>query len=131
MLVTVKLTELGTQNVALVKTRPAIYAEQNLGRTARMQVMLYHEIQELPVAFTDLIHEFRESYAARDQTLASLTRLKFTKTAACMPDYDSGSNILYSQTLLRHYGPFLAPQGESIPRFSVNLPKTPESELDS
>jgi hypothetical protein len=53
----------------------AVYAEEHLFGTPRMEVVLHHEVQKLPAAFADLVDELREGDAARDQTLAGVAGL--------------------------------------------------------
>jgi hypothetical protein len=64
--------KLGTEGGSVVESSVAVYAEKDLLAAPRVQVVLHHEIQELPVAVPDLIYKLREGDTARDQTLASL-----------------------------------------------------------
>jgi hypothetical protein len=55
--VAVEVLELGAEDVPVVEARVAVYAEEDLLGASGVQVVLHHEIQELAVAFTDLIDE--------------------------------------------------------------------------
>jgi hypothetical protein len=114
--VAVEALELGAKDGAVVEVSVAVYAEEDFLGTSRVQVVLHHEIQELPVAVPDLIDELREGYAARDQTLAGLARLEFPQATIGVPDDDTGGDVPNPHSLLRHDGPFLARCG-SFPIF--------------
>src|SRR5215210_2558500 len=103
--VAVEALELGAEEGAVVEVRAAVYAEKNLLGASRVQVVLHHEIQELPVAVPDLIDELREGYAARDQTLAGVA---FPQATVGVPDDNPRGDISNPRSLLRHNGPFLA-----------------------
>ena len=106
--VAVEALELGAEEGAVVEVRAAVYAEKNLLGASRVQVVLNHEIQELPVAVPDLIDELREGYAARDQTLAGVAWLEFPQATVGVPDDNPGGDVSNPRSLLRHNGPFLA-----------------------
>ena len=106
--VAVQALELGAEDGAVVEVRVAVYAEEDLLGASRVQVVLHHEIQELPVAVPDLIDELREGYAARDQTLTGLAWLEFPQATVGVPDDDPGGDVSNPHSLLRHDGPFLA-----------------------
>ena len=106
--VAVEALKLGAKNGAVVEVSAAVYAEKNLLGASRVQVVLHHEIQELPVAVPDLIDELREGYVARDQTLAGVAWLEFPQASVGVPDDDSGGDVSNPRSLLRHNGPFLA-----------------------
>src|SRR5918998_1034746 len=106
--VTVEALELGAKDGTVVEVRVAVYAEEDLLAASRVQVVLHHEIQELPVAVSDLIDELGEGYAARDQTLAGLAWLEFPQATVGVPDDDPGGDVSNPHSLLRHDGPFLA-----------------------
>jgi hypothetical protein len=106
--VAVETLELGAKDGAVVEVRVAVYAEENLLGAARVQVVLHHEIQELPVAVPDLIDELGEGYAPRDQTLAGFAWFEFPQATVGVPDDDPWGDVPDSHSLLRHDGPFLA-----------------------
>jgi hypothetical protein len=106
--VAVEALELGAKYGAVVEVRVAVYAEEDLLGASGVQVVLHHEIQELPVAISDLIDELREGYATRDQTLASLAWLEFSQATIGVPDDDPGGDVSNTHSLLHHDGPFLA-----------------------
>src|SRR5918994_2797625 len=114
--VAVEALKLGAKNGAVVEVSAAVYAEKNLLGASRVQVVLHHEIQKLPVAVPDLIDELREGDSARDQTLACLARVEFAQATVGMPDDDPWGDVPYPYALLRHDGPFLARCG-SFPHF--------------
>jgi hypothetical protein len=120
--VAIEALELGAKDGAVVEVRVAVYAEEDLLGTSRVQVVLHHEIQELSVAVTDLIDELREGYAARDQSLAGLAWLEFPQATVGVPNDDPGGDVSNPHSLLRHDGPFLARCG-SFPIF----PTTPQA----
>src|SRR5215208_1524497 len=106
---TVESPQLGTQSIATVELGVAVHAVKDLGGTSRVQVVLHHEVQELPKTFADLVHELRKRDFARDQTLAGLGDLELPQPTVGVPDYEPRDDFLDAQLLLRHYGPFLAP----------------------
>lgn len=92
----------------MAETSVAIYAVYDILGTPRMKVMVHHEIQQLAVTFSDLIHELRERYTARDQAPTRLTRVQLPQMPIGVPYYQAGRYSLDSYILLGHYGPFLA-----------------------
>ncbi len=121
--VAVEVLELGAEDGPVVEARVAVYAEEDLLGASRVQVVLHHEIQELPVAVPDLIDELGEGYAARDQTLAGVAWLEFAQATVGVPDDDSGGDVPDPHSLLRHDGPFLAPLRGRSPIY----PTTPQA----
>jgi hypothetical protein len=109
-LLTVEVIELGTQNGPVVECGVAVYTEEHLFATPRMEVVLHHEVKELLVALPDLIDELRERDAARDQTLARIARLELAQTPVGVPDDNPGGDVPDPHCLLRHEGPFLDPK---------------------
>ncbi len=105
----VDVFELRAQNDPVGNLRVTVYAEEHLFGTARMQIVFHHEVQQLPVSFSNLVHELREGYAARDELLASLALRHIPQTAIGVPYYEPRNNVRDPYLLLRHYGPFLAP----------------------
>jgi hypothetical protein len=69
-LLTIEVLELGTEDAPVVEPRVALYAEEHLFGTSRVEVVLHHEVQKLPATLPDLIDELRERDATGDQTLA-------------------------------------------------------------
>src|SRR3990170_4686207 len=78
--VAVEVLELGAEDGPIVEFRVAVYAEEHLLGTPRMEVVLHHEVQKLPAAFADLVDELREGDATQDQTLAGVARLQLAQT---------------------------------------------------
>src|SRR5215212_3062315 len=109
-LLAVEVLELGAEDGPVVDARVAGYAEEHFFGTPRMEVVLHHEVQELPTAFPDLIDKLREGDAARDQTLAGVARVELAQAAVGVPDDNAGSDVPDPHCLLRHEGPFLAPK---------------------
>jgi hypothetical protein len=107
--VTIEVFELGAEDGPIAEPRVAVYAEEHLLGTPRMEVVLHHEVQKFPAAFADLVDELREGDAARDQTLASVAGLELAKATVGVPDYDTGGDVPDPHYLLHHEGPFLAP----------------------
>jgi hypothetical protein len=120
--VTVEVLELGTEGGSVIETPVAVYAEKDLLGTSRVEIVLHHEIQELPVAISHLIYKLREGDAARDQTLAGFARVELPETAIGVPDDDPWGDVPDPHCLLHHDGPFLARCG-SFPTF----PTTPDA----
>ncbi len=90
-----------------------IHAEYDVLRSTWVEIILGHEIEKFPEAFSDLIHELGKRYASGDQTLTGLARLKSPKTSASVPDdYPRGDVFHPYYCLLRHHGPFLSPKDE-------------------
>lgn len=104
----VEVLELRAQDGALVEFRLAVYAEEDFFWAAWMQIILQHEIEKLPTAFPDLIHELRKRYSSRYQTLASLAWFQISKPAIGVPYDEPRHDVLGLYSLLRHCGPFLA-----------------------
>src|SRR5215210_3000530 len=109
-LLVVEVLELGAEDGPVVEPRVAVYAEEHLFGAPRVEVVLHHEVQELPAAFPDLVDELREGDATRDQTLARVARFELTQATVGVPDDNSGSDVPDPHCLLRHEGPFLAPK---------------------
>jgi hypothetical protein len=65
-LLAIEVLELGTEYAPVVEPRVAVYAEEYLFGTSRVEVVLHHEIQKLPATFPDLIDELRERDATGD-----------------------------------------------------------------
>ena len=105
----VDVFELRAQDVPASNLRVTVYAEEHLFGTTGMQVVFHHEVQQLPVSFSDLIHELREGYAARDELLASLALRHLPQAAVGVPYDDPRNNVRDPNLRFRHYGPFLAP----------------------
>ena len=61
---------------AVVEVRVALYAVEDLFGAPRVEVVVHHKVQKLPVPVPDLIHELRERDAARDQPLACFASLQ-------------------------------------------------------
>src|SRR5215212_9541270 len=119
--VAVETFQLRAKECTVVETRVAVDAEEHLLRTARVQVVVQHEVEELPVLFADLIHELRERDAARDQTLARFVGVELSQTTVGVPHDEPRGDVSQTHSLLHHQdGPFLAPGGV-FPRF----PDTP------
>lgn len=105
----VDVFELGAEHVTDVDLGVTVYAEEDLAGSPRVQVVIHHEIQQLPVAFPDLIRELSEGYAARDQPLASLAWPQLSQAPIGVSYDESRSDVRDPHLLIRHYGPFLAP----------------------
>jgi hypothetical protein len=113
----VEVLELGAEDGPVIEARVAVYAEKDLFGSPRVQVVLHHEIQQLPETLPDLIDELREGDAARDQTLTSLARVQLPQAAVGVPNDDPRGDVPDPHSLLRHEGPFLDPLWV-FPRFS-------------
>ncbi len=101
--------ELGAEHVAVVDLGVAVYTEEDFPGSPGVQVVLHHEVQKLPVSFSDLIHELRERNTARYQTLARLAWPQLSQATIGVPYDEPRSNVRDPHLLIRHYGPFLAP----------------------
>src|SRR5829696_803574 len=116
-LVAVEAFQLRAKEGTIVETCVAVDAEEHLLRTARVQVVIKHKVEELSVLFADLIHELRKRDAARDQTLARFVGIQLSQTTVGVPHDEPGGDVPQSHSLLHHQdGPFLAPGGV-VPRF--------------
>jgi len=71
-LLAIEVLELGTEDGPVVEPRVAVYAEEHLFGTGRVEIVLHHEVEKLPATFPDLVDELRERDATGDQTLASV-----------------------------------------------------------
>ena len=91
--VTVEAFQLRAKESTVVETRLTVDAEEHLLGTTRMQVVVHHEIEKLPVLFADLIHELRERDAARDQTLARFVGIQLAQTTVGVPYDEPGGDV--------------------------------------
>src|SRR5215203_348199 len=108
--VAVEAFQLGAEEGTVVEAGQAVYAEKHLLRASRVQIVIHHEIEEFPVFLTDLIHELRERYAARDKSLARFVGIQLPQTAVGVPHDEPRGDVPETHSLLHHQnGPFLAP----------------------
>jgi hypothetical protein len=118
--VAVEVFELRAEYGPVVEASVTVYAEEDLLGASGMEVVLHHEIQQLPIAVTYLIDELRERDAARDQTFAGLARFELPQAAVGVPDDNPWGDVPDPHCLLRHDGPFLA-RYEVVPLFALSL----------
>jgi hypothetical protein len=128
----VYLSELPEQNIPLLDLGVTVYAEDDLLKTTGMEIVIHHEVENLPVTFPDLIHELREGYAPRNEPLAGLRIIEVSQPPARMPDDQTWDYVFRPDNLIRQNVPFPDPNASEPPKIEpsrVESPNGPSTSL--
>lgn len=106
---TVDAAELREKPLPVFLLGVALYAEEDILRTPRMEVVVYHEVEYLTVTFADLIHELREGYLAADKPLAGFAHVQVSQTPTAVTDYETGDDVSGFDCLVHQDDPFPDP----------------------